>query len=162
MSILIGDAVAVRAGAHGLQQGRARRLRHVVPRRGAKPTGIGARDGLEGEFRVGARKALEHAGDAQRQILAGKIQRGLSQRRAEQNNAEIGVLPDPRESRLDGGENPRPDIYARRREGDRGDMGAVDEILGLHAMPGGEDMNIAGLWRLQFVLASREEGLSQR
>jgi hypothetical protein len=29
-------------------------------------------------------------------------------------------------------------------------------------MPGGEDMNIAGLWRLQFVLASREEGLSQR
>ena len=32
----------------------------------------------------------------------------------------------------------------------------------LHAVPGGEDMDIAGLWRLQFVLASGEEGLSQR
>jgi len=38
-------------------------------------------------------------------------------------------LPDSRESRLNGGENPRPDIYAGRREGDRGDMGAVNKIL---------------------------------
>ena len=47
-------------------------------------------------------------------------------------------------------------------ERDRGDMRAVDEILGLHAMAGGEDMDIAGLGRLQLVLAGGEEGLSQR
>src|SRR5208282_1526057 len=60
MSVLIGDAVAVRAGAHGLQQADARRLLHVVPRRGAESPRIGARDGLEGEFRVGAGETLEN------------------------------------------------------------------------------------------------------
>jgi len=84
MSILIGDAVAIRAGAHGLQQADARRFHHVVQRRGAESTRIGARDGLEGQFRVGASETPENAGDPQPQILAGKIQRGLSQRRAKQ------------------------------------------------------------------------------
>ena len=75
--------------------------------------------------------------------------RGRRQRSAQEDDAEIGVLTDRRESRIDSGadadSDPRPPC--RDRSGAR--LSAANEVLDLHAVAGREPMHVAWFGRVQ-------------
>ena len=81
----------------------------------------------------------------------------MGERRAEQNDAEIGVATDARPCRFHRVEDARADARARRAEMRRRGFGAGDEVLRLHAMARRIYMDIAGLGRGELVRAGGDE-----
>ncbi len=160
--ILKGDSIAMRRRPHRLEQGRSRRLGDIVPRRGAESRRPRSPNGPKRRISVVAAKSRQQARDALAQIGALFPQGGVGQRRAEQDNAKIGVPPDARPGCVDRPENAFADAGAGRRERSRRCARAVDEVLRLHAVAGREHMHIAGFWRAQFGFAGRDEGLRER
>ena len=72
---------------------------------------------------------------------------GGGERRAEQDDAEIGVGAGDLHARLDRVEDPHPDRLTRLGQGLGRGRGSGHEMRRLHVMAAGEDMNVAGLGR---------------
>ena len=109
--ILPRDAVPLRRLRHGLAQGHGGRGVDVMPRRASEAAWIGG--GYGGEDVLGVRmvETIEHPGQGRAQSRMSGL-RGRRKRRAQEDDAEIGVLTDSREGRLDSGadagSDPRP------------------------------------------------------
>lgn len=71
------------------------------------------------------------------------------ERRAEQDDAKIGIGAGHCKSCLDGVEDACADARSRGRQWRSGCLGADGEVGRGHAMAGGEDMNVAGFRRIE-------------
>ena len=84
--------------------------------------------------------------------------RGRRQRRAQQDDAEIGVLTDRRESRVDSGADAVSDPCSPCRDRSGARLGAANEVLDLHAVAGREPVHVAGFQRVQLGEARLDIG----
>ena len=113
----------------------------------AEAAGIGPADRCEHVAGIGGVEPRQHGvqGLGQR---AGLL-RGISERCAEEQDAEIGVLPDGGEGRLDPAAHPLSDARARRGERRGRHVGTGDEIGHDHAVAGGVAVDVAGFQRVE-------------
>ncbi len=144
-----GDAVARGGLLHGRPQRGGCRLVDVVPRRLAEATGIGPADRGKDVGRVPGVERSEGIRDVNAAL------RGQRQGRAEQEDAEIGVLADSLHRRLDPAEHTGAEPRPGPRQMGRRDSGARDEIRDDHAVAGGEGVDIAGLERIELGQTAR-------
>ena len=138
--ILAGDPVAPRRLPHGFEQADLRRLAHIVRVGRSEAAGRGEHDRLEHRRRVvhvHARRAPSPRFVAQ---IAAAISAAREQRRAEQDDAEIGVgrRPPARVART-ASRMRRPTGRPGSVSGPDETLGAGQELLGGHAVPVGED-----------------------
>ena len=85
---------------------------------------------------------------------------GRGERRAQQQDAEIGVAAGGGERGLDGAEDACADANAGRGDERRRRDGARLELGDLHAVPGGVDVHVAGLQCVELGAAGGEEKLA--
>ncbi|GAB1413922.1 hypothetical protein MASR1M97_26580 [Candidatus Desulfobacillus denitrificans] len=153
-----GDAVARRGQRHRLDEAEARRPAHVVLAGLAQSAGIRQGDGAIGERGILRVEPGEHLDDGPLQAVAASALGRQRQRRAEQEDAEVGVAADGLPRRRHGVEQApaeRTAVAAQRR---RGGLGAGDEILGAHAVAVGVMVHVARLERRHVQPAGGEEG----
>lgn len=183
-SILTRDEVAVGGRCHRLLEGDLRRRKNVMLSGASETRGAGLHDRCEGVSRIGDVEAVEDAVERMAQVprrtcpLPRKRGRGRRpalfssrnkkagvgrrrQRRAEQDNAEIGVDADGRGGRGNGPADAGTDASPGRTQGARGGGGAVLELRRRHAVAGCKDVDVAGLGRFEFVTARGDEGRSE-
>ena len=151
------DAIALRRLGHRLPQRHGRDRMDIVPVGLSEAARRGERNGLKRKIGVRDIEAFEHIRERGAQIRRRDLGRG-GQRRAEQDDPEIGVGSGCGARRRDGIENALSDARARLGERARGGLGAAQEIGDRHAMAVGENMHVAGLGRRKFIAAGRHEG----
>jgi hypothetical protein len=129
---------------------------HIVALRAAKACGRRAHDGAERQPRVVDVQAGQDSRKRPAQV-AGRDLCGGRERRAQQDDSEIGVRAHHRGGRLHGRQNafahPRALACQRRR----GRMRAAHEVVGRHPVAVREDMDIAGFQRRELVETGRRE-----
>src|SRR5579875_2458128 len=150
------DHIAPGRFRHGKLQRNLRRGVHVVARGAAEPGGGGKGDGAEDRLGIGEIGFLQHRAERRPQRRFRPLGRH-GQRRAEQDDAEIGVLPDRCARGGDRLENARTERRTGAAKQRRRNRGALLEIGDFHAMPRGKAMHVAGLGRGQFVQAGGQK-----
>ena len=120
-----------------------------------RPAGRGQRDRLEDRRSIGEVAVAEHRAERGHEVAA--CPRCHCQGRAQQHDAEVGVLAHGLPRRHHGTENalaePGPVAGQCRCRRCR----AAAKIAGPHAVAGGEIMHVAGFWRRQLFLAGGDE-----
>ena len=96
---------------------------------------------------VRAVETVEHLGKRQAQRGIRDFSR-RRQRRTQKDDAEVGVLTDRLEGRLDRCADAGSDTDARRCDKRSARLSASDKVLSLHAVAGRESMHIARLGRI--------------
>ena len=114
-------------------------------------------DRAEGKLGVSNIQRREHLREGGTKVAKSHLGR-CGQRCAEQDDAEIGVGADQCQCRFDGVANAVADPRSGEGERRRCHLGAPDELRGGHAVARGEDMDVAGLRRLELIKTSRPEG----
>ena len=128
---------------------------HVVALGAPEPGGGGARDGAEGERGVLDVEGIEPLRERGAQVPRGGLGRG-GERRAQQDDAEIGIGADRGQRRFDGVENAlpirAPECDSGRRPPRRSGRSRMPSCRAL-----GEDVNVAGLRSVELVATGRRE-----
>ena len=156
--VLAGDAVAIGRLGHRLRAastvaGANTSWRAARPR----PAGAAQHDGAKGQIGVRRRRARRARARATRAVA----HRAASAAAA--SGAQSSTMPrlvfgaDGGARRLDRAEDARADARAGARERRGRRLGAAHEIVDRHAVAGGEDVDVAGLRRLEFVAAGADE-----
>ena len=117
--VLPRDAIAIRRLRHRLAQRRRGRGVHVMPRRASEAARIGGGDRGEDVLSIRPIETIEHPRQRRAQSRVRRL-RGRRERRAQEDNAEIGVLLDrrresPRRRRGRGFQPARPSPRSEQR-----------------------------------------------
>src|SRR6185312_1789124 len=155
--ILPCDPVPLRRLRHRFSEGRRRGGIHVVPGDASEAAGIGGGNGRENVGGVRLVESIEDKRQRRAQGAAASLG-GRSQRRAEKDDSEIGVLTDRLKGRLDRGADADSDPRAPGRNPSGARFRAANEVGNLHAVAGREPMHVAGLQRVELGEARLDIG----
>ena len=148
----MSDSIAVGSGGHRVTQRDDCRFEDVILLDAAEAGRRGARDCAKSKPRIIDIEITKNACEAVLQAGRRKFGSGR-ERRAQKNDAEVGVDADCRERRIDGGVDAFADTGAGFGDRCRCGVRAGPEFGCAHSVAGCKDVHVARLWGVEFLEA---------